>query len=453
MDHHHLAPRTTAFVACLLAVLSGAALPATSQAAETDANPLRFYQSGDSRSYLQASLGLDLAFFSHDNVWYGTAKERFGTDIDSWWESVLRAGIEGKYVLPSTQTVYGKVDAVQANTFDGVDACGTNADLGDVSSLRIDKAYVGWRSGNLFNTLGEDFLDLSFGRQTYTTGTLFLFGSEGGAGGKRAAYYLGGRKSADYAAIARLKSGPWSGDLFYFDNDSPFPINTEAGGATVEYAFSPSANLGGSVAALESDAESRDGMRIYDLRGSVKPFESAGGPAALQPLKLDAEYVYQDRDEDMEEGVGWYVRASYQWAELPWKPELTYHYASFDEGYDVLFYSATDWGSWFQGEITGEYDLFNENLDTHMIRLKVQPVEPLAINLFYYKFSLHSPEAMAVASDDYVDEWNLIFDWTVTKHLTLSLVGAYAIPDDGAKERFGDDEDWKAGMMMASVRF
>jgi hypothetical protein len=44
-------------------------------------------------------------------------------------------------------------------------------------------------------------------------------------------------------------------------------------------------------------------------------------------------------------------------------------------------------------------------------------------------------------------------DWTVNPHLTLSAVGAYALPDDGAKERFGDDEDWTALMMMASIRY
>jgi hypothetical protein len=207
------------------------------------------------------------------------------------------------------------------------------------------------------------------------------------------------------------------------------------------------------LATLESDNNSRDEMRLYDIRGSIKPFAAAGGPSTLQPLKLDGELVVEDRDDGQDNGLGWYLSASYQWSEVPWKPELTYRYSSFDENYDVLFYSATDWGSWFQGEITGEYDIFNENQDTHMIRLKVQPVEPIAVSLFYYAFSLHSPATLGVASDDYVDEWNLTVDWTVNKHLTLSWVGAYAFPDSGAEERFGDDETWKAMMVMASIRY
>lgn len=453
MDQDRLAPPTSTFALLLapFALLLALALP-TAILADENPNPLRFYKQ-DNGSYLQVTLGLDYAYFSQHNAWYGVDKSRFGTEIDSWSESLIRPGLEGTYFLPSSQSLYGRIDIVQANTFGGVDAGFTNAELGDVSWLGIDKAYLGWRSGRLFGSLGDDFLDLSFGRQIYSTGTAFLFGSEGGAGFRRAAYYLGGRKSADWAAIARMKSGPWSGDLFCFENNSVFPRNTSAGGATLGYAFAPEANIGGSVAAIESDVNSRDGMQVVDLRGSVQPFALAGGPAALRPLKFDGELVHENRDEAMDSGFGWYLAASYQWSEIPWKPELTYRYASFDEDYDTLFYSAVDWGSWFQGEITGEYDLFNTNLDSHMLRLKVQPVEPLALNLFYYRFSLHDPQFFGVQSDDYVDEWNLIADWSVTPHLSLSLVGALAIPGDGATEYFGDDENWTAGMVMATVRY
>ena len=452
MDHLPRCACQFVLSTCLLASLCH---PGTSLATEGDKNPLRFYQSSDEKSYLQATLNVDIAFFSQDNAWYGQDLGVMGVPIDTWWESLLRTGLEGNIVLPSTQTLYGRIDAVQANTFEGYDAAGTNAGLGDVSSLRIDKAYVGWRSGNLFSSLGEDFLDISLGRQIYKAGTLFLFGSEGGAGYNRAAYYLGGRRSADFTAIAKFKSGPWSGDLFFFDNDSPFPANTQATGLTLDYAFSDNGSIGGSLATLDADSASRDEMRLYDIRGSIKPFAAAGGPALLQPLTLNGELVVEDRDDDQETGLGWYVSASYQWNTVAWKPELTYRYSSFDEEYDVLFYSATDWGSWFQGEITGEYDLFNMNQDIHMLRLKVQPVESVAVSLFYYNFNLHSPSAVnaGVTSDDYADEWNLTVDWTVNDHLSLYWVGAYSTPDAGAEQRFGDDEDWKAMMVWMSIRY
>ncbi|MCL2789084.1 MAG: alginate export family protein [Desulfobulbus sp.] len=443
---------------CPIVLLSSAflALPSALLAAENvdDAvNPLRFYHSANG-SFLQATLGLDLAFFSQGNAWYGNDKGILkGQTVDSWWESLIRIGLEGNYVLPNTQSLYAKINVVQANTFGGIDADGTNAGMGDVKWLGIDNAYVGWRSGTLFNSLGQDFLDLSFGRQIYTVGTGFLFASEGEAGFQRAAYYLGGRNSADYAAIARMKSGAWSGDLFYFKDNSILPSNTRAGGCSMEYAFTDIAILGGSFSAIESDLSDRDGMQVFNLRGSINPFALINGPMILRPLTLEGEFVREQRDNNLPSGFGWYAAVSYQWSEMPWKPKLTYRYASFDEHYDTLFYSSTDWGSWFQGEITGEYDLFNTNLDSHMLRLKVQPVEPLTLNLFYYRFSLHNPGFFGVQDSHYADEWDLTADWTVNRHLTVSLVGALAVPGSGAIARLGGDSNWTATMVMITVRY
>ena len=444
--------RTTSSTALFLlsAVLT---LPAALPAAEEPANPLRFYKDHKG-SYLQLTLGLDLAFFSQSNAWYGNDKGVLGGQtVGSWTESVIRPGLEGRYVLPNSQSLYGRIDLVQANTFGGIDAAGTSVGMGDVNWLGIDNAYAGWRSGNLFGSLGEDFLDISFGRQTYTAGTGFLLYSQGSSGFRRAAYYLGGRNSADYAAIVRMKSGPWAADLFYFKDNDVFPADTRAGGGALEYAFSGEATLGGSIMAIESDLPDRDGMRVFNLRGSIKPFALMNGPAMLRPFAFDGEFVREERDHGMDAGTGWYAAVSYQWGEIPWKPELTYRYASFNEHYDTLFYSATDWGSWFQGEITGEYDLSNTNLDSHMLRLKVQPVESLALNLFYYRFSLHNPAFFEVRDSRYVDEWNLIADWTVNSHLSFSLVGALAIPASGAIARLGGDKNWTATMVMATVRY
>lgn len=430
------------------------ALPPAPLAAEEDAaNPLRFYHSANG-SFLQATLGLDLAFFSQNNAWYGNDKAVLkGQRVNSWWESLIRAGLEGHLVLPNTQSLYAGIDVIQANTFGGIDADGTNSGMGDVRWLGIDHAYVGWRSGTLFGSLGQDFLDLSFGRQMYTVGTGFLFASEGGAGFRRAAYYLGGRNSADYAAIARMKSGPWSGDLFYFKENSVSPDNTRAGGGSMQYAVADSATFGGSFSVIESDLPDRDGMQVLNLRGSIRPFALANGPTMLRPLTLDGEFVCEQRDNDLPSGFGWYAAVSYQWSEVPWKPELTYRYASFNEHYDTLFYSATDWGSWFQGEITGEYDLFNSNLDSHMLRLKIQPMEPLTLNLFYYRFNLHDPGFSGARSSHYADEWNLTADWTVNRHLTVSLAGALAIPGNAATALLGGNHNWTATMVMVTVRY
>lgn len=124
---------------------------------------------------------------------------------------------------------------------------------------------------------------------------------------------------------------------------------------------------------------------------------------------------------------------------------------SFDENYDSLFYNSTDWGNWFQGEILGEYALANENLDSHMLRLKLQPIDPVTVNLIYYKFMLHNVDAGA--SDDYADEYNLIVDWAVNDNLSLSVVGAIADPDDAATQQTGGNDTWSYVMVFGTVKF
>lgn len=116
---------------------------------------------------------------------------------------------------------------------------------------------------------------------------------------------------------------------------------------------------------------------------------------------------------------------------LPWKPQLFYRYASFsgggNRGFDPLFTGLSDWGSWFQGEVLGEFVLSNSNLNSHQVRLKLQPNDHLTLNLIHYKFLLFNrnqdfgitPEE--VASRSLADEVDVILDvspadwWSMTR--------------------------------------
>ena len=51
--------------------------------AEEDAakNPLRFWE-GQNKSYLQATIKADLAYFSQSNSWFGEAKANLGESSD-----------------------------------------------------------------------------------------------------------------------------------------------------------------------------------------------------------------------------------------------------------------------------------------------------------------------------------------------------------------------------------
>jgi hypothetical protein len=438
---------------CASLLLSTALVTSNVQAADADKpNPLQFY-TNENGSSAKLTLEADLNFFSQSNAWFGNSATVLGKKSDSWWESLLRPGIDASYVLPSTQSLYGQLNAVQANTFGGIDAGGTNVNYGDVQDFRIDHAFAGWRSGNLFSALDKDFLDISFGRQSYTLGDAFLFSTEGAAGFNRGAYWIGGRKTADYAGIVRMKSGAWSSDLIYLAADDIAKTDTKLGGGNVNYSVEKTANIGAGFYTVSSDTASRDSMRLVNLRGGINPFTVAKGPAILQPLRFDAEYVHEDADTSFHNGNAWSLTTSYPFENAPWKPTLSYRYASFDEHYDPLFYGSSDWGNWYQGEILGEYALLNANLDSHMLRLKMQPIDPVTVNLFYYKFLLHDAAAAGVTSDKFADEYNLVVDWAVNDHLTLSAVGGIATPGEAAIQKTGGDKDWSYMMLGAVVKF
>lgn len=432
---------------CATLLLSAALTAGQAQAEEAEkANPLQFY-TGENGSYAKVTLEADLGFFTQGNSYFGKSEDNLGKKSDHWWESLIRPGLDVNYVLPSTQTLYGQFDVVQANTFGGIDAAASTD--GDGHSLRVDHAFAGWKSGNLFSSLGEDFLDISFGRQRYTLGNGFLFASQGSASGERAAYWIGGRNSADYAGIIRMKSGNWSSDLIYFDPDLPKSRDndTRLGGGNVEYTVEKMGNIGGGFYVMESDDPSRDSMNIYNLRAGVFPFAVAGGADALKPLHIEGEYAQENRDSGLQNGNAWYAQVSYEAEHCPWTPTLTYRYASFDENYDSLFFGSTDWETWYQGEILGEYPLDNSDLDTHMLKLKVKPIEPVAVTLAYINYNTHQTD------EDFAQEYDLIIDWTVNDHLALSLVGGIATPDDAAEVKYKGDDNWSYMMMFGSIKF
>jgi len=432
-------------------VLLSAVLMGGTVQAEEQSNPLQFY-TGENGSYAKVTLEADLAFFTQGHSWFGNSANVLGEKSDSWGESLVRPGLEVNFVLPDTQSIYGKIDAVQANTFAGLDAAGSNYGDEDVSSLRVDHAYVGWKSGNLFDSLDEDFLDISFGRQEYVVGNGFLFANQGGSGGKRAAFWIGGRDSADYAGIIKMKSGNWSGDLAYFEADDNPDSHTEVGGGNIEYNAEGVAYVGAGLYTIDSDIDARDSMLVYNARVGVNPFAFMSGMDTLEPLHFEFEYVYEDKDDDLPEnlkrsGNAWYASVGYTVESCPWKPSLMYRYASFDGDYDSMYYGATDWETWYQGEIIGEYVLLNEDLDSHTLKLTLQPLDAVTVTLAYMNFDRH------VSGDDYAQEYDLIVDWSVNDHLSFSVVGGIADPDEAAIAETGGSDNWSYMMLFGSLSF
>lgn len=424
-------------------------------------SPLVLWE-GDNNSFLKASLKAEMAYFDQSNSWFGEAQANLGANSTDWYETVITPAINGSYFFDDDKgELYGRLDMVSANTED-TDAAGSNVGRGkDASHTAVENAYLGWRSGDMWSNLGKDFLDVSFGRQQYVAGTGFLFYSQGGNGGNRGGYWMGDRKASEYAGVAKFTYKQLKTDLVYFKADDNPSSDTKVGGVTVDYSLGDFGGIGGGYYSVSSDIETRDSMDVYDIRYSVTPFRAFNVADWLKPLSFEGEFVREENGNKLE-ADGWYLSGAYSFDDTPWKPTLTYRYSAFDgnnpnssknQDFDPLFYGFYDWGYWYQGEILGEYVLSNSNLKSSMVRLSADPTDAIHINLFYYHFTLDDPEGFGVQSDDFADEWNLTVDWSAGKYLSFSLVGAYASPDDGAKQYTGGDDDWAYGMLYANFSF
>jgi hypothetical protein len=262
------------------------------------------------------------------------------------------------------------------------------------------------------------------------------------------------RKSFQESFIASLKSNTLKAEGFYLQN-RPRRGGTQgdAFGANFEYTFAGSLTAG--VTYMVADAKQSDSDELDVWSGRL-------GWKGLGGLELSGEYVIEDSSQI--EADGWYGQVAWSFSDTAWSPWISYRYADFDgddpttdtdERFREIAYGYTDYGSWFQGEITGNYPLANGNLKSHQFRVKATPSEKWTLNLFYYDFTLNEPSGLdsVVTSDDWGDEINFTADWAATDEWYIIGVLGVLLPGDAAEQWVGGDEDWLYSMLYVSYTF
>jgi hypothetical protein len=397
------------------------------------------YNANDTKLDLQ--LTVVGAQFGQDKSWFGESHDFLNASEDHWTEFGTKFGtsFESKQL---GGTFFGQASGIYTQQ-SGDDASGLTAGLDDVSQTTLEQANLGWKTEDTVTGLEESTLSMKVGRFDYSIGTGMIITDGGSDGGDRGGWYIGMRKSFQNAGIISLDSKKLKAQVFRIKNNPRRGgAQGEGRGANVDYTFG------------EADAVTLGAtyLRVY-LEGSNDDFDTYDGRAswtALPGLTFSGEYALEDGD-DLS-GKGWYGQALYQFSDVPWKPALTYRYALFNDEFNTLAYGYTDYGYWFQGEIAGNYPLYNNNLKSHMGRLKLEPHEGVVVSLFYYNFSLDEPSSFApnVTSDDFGDEVNLTVDWQATDRIYVIGVLGQLSPGDAAEQWTGGDEDWKYAMFYVS---
>jgi len=388
-------------------------------------SPARAYELyADEDTHLNADFLAVYGLFNSRHNYDGTAGG------STWREGFIKYGVSGDQGLAGHGTAYGALNWVSSGTWGDGDAAG-NTD-GSERTTKIEDAYLGWRSADLFPALGKDGVDFSVGRQVVKIGRGFLINDDGpnlgkgpadGALNRGGAYYLAARHAFDRTAVLRLGGQEGlHGSVLWLKSDNRAQAETELAAGTLDYTAA-AGTLGltwvrgmGVTDQWANDVQKqRDGLNTYSLRGE--------GSAGIDNASFAFEYAWQDKDTGPEKA--WYGEAGYTFADVSWAPKLTYRYTRYSQKWDPLFTGlSTGYGTWVQGEVAGNYaGPFNSNTGIHHIGLKATPLENLTIAALYFDFNtLRKHDALNLDAR----ELDLYVEWAVNSHLIISpLVGIY----------------------------
>jgi hypothetical protein len=395
------------------------------------------------------------AVFANKDSWFGESRSFLGDNTDHWSEYGIEPRLTYEWKVGSG-TLFGQLSAVHTQT-GGDDASGLTIDNGDNSSTNTEQANIGWKTTDPLESLKGYEFSVSVGRQDYKIGSGMLIADGGSDGGDFGGWYIGSRKAHQESALIQLKNDKLLAETFRLKNrPRSGGIQGEAYGANVEYTFWGTTKLGGTYMKVDANEDGFDQLDVWDGRLDWTP------DGVLSGVGVSGEFAHQDSDEFNADG--WFAQGSYQFQKAPWTPSLIYRYAHFDgdnpdttrnEGWRNLAYGFTDYGSWYQGEISGNYPLSNTSLNSNLYRIKAQPNDKITLNLMYYDFWFDDPSVLGtgVTSDDWGKELNFTIDWAVTEQFYVIGVLGNLSPGKAAEQWTGGDNDWRYSMLYVSYSY
>lgn len=371
----------------------------------------------------------------------------------SWLEGFIKYGLSGDADLAGAH-VYGAFNLLTSGVGGDGDAAGFSD--GSEHLTKIEDAYLGWRSGDLFPALGQDGVDLSFGRQQVTVGNGFLIAGDSlnfGRGvspglNRGGGYYIAARKAFDRTAVLRLGGDEgWRSDLMWLKSDNRAQQDAEMAVATLEH-VGDLGTFGATYIDVLDTAENWDNPT--DPRDGTKTAAARyEGDMGIPDLYLSAEYAWQDRDKGDENA--WYAEAGWTFSDVMWSPSVHYRFSRFSDRFDPLFYGNTrPFGTWFQGEVAGNYaGPFDSNTKANMVSVEASPIDDITLGLLLFDFDTVDDRLRNTDGR----EADLYGIWSINQHLAiLPLVGLYK-PGSSNETQLGDHHTNVYSQLMVSITF
>lgn len=433
----------------------------------------------------QLSVGAQIqtAFFGDiNNQAGGVAKTHLST---AFWEFSATPRLDGSLNVVEESQLYGGFSYVYSSTLNHDLSGYTQKDvaiyqqesdfltLGTYDNYRhankTETLFLGWKSGKLLDEEEKIHMDLSGGQQNFKLGSGFLLNYGADNGGNLGTGWINPRTAFKNTLIGRLTVADIKFEGFSLQTRPLNPAEKRHyQGGNVEYTVSDSSTLGLSYINTrnhrflhENGSHESLGLQAIDnntlnVRFDFSPWDN---------VTISTEYAHQLNSTKIStkerirktnyHASGGFGQIEYKRDDLLWQPAISYRYAIQSNQFDAMSPGFSTWGTWFQGEITGEWVLDNANLRTHVGCLILTPEESLTLNLLYYHFMFDNARAFDLMSANYGNEVNLLTDWEVNESLNMSVGLEAFIPNEGAKQYLGGDANkvWLQAMLSASFEF
>jgi Alginate export len=425
---------------------------------------LGFGEAGIGPLFLRPTLNAQIYIAGSHNAGFN-GRWSFGPvqDANHWLEHSNEEGLNVRYPLGNYGTLKGRISGIYSLTASGPDGAVSNGSERTVDAYTLESGYLAWQSEDIFPQLGHNAIELSAGNQNYQVFDGLLFWDGGQDSTDRGANWISPRKAFRETGIARFNLEGFTFEGVHLKyNDNP-DTHTRLGAGRIEYVtddwFMKHLKVGFMAFDIyESDTASRDGM------AGIYVYHEATPLPALRDFAYQASFVRESNSKSsgLSEAYGWYVTPAYQLSSLPWQPQLSYRYASFSGGgtraFDSLFTGLSDWGSWFQGELLGEFVLSNSNLNSNQVRLLLKPSEIVTLNLIYYKLLLDNRNqdfglTPSRVKRSLADEVDLIVDVAVTNWWSVTATCSVANPNQGFREAVNGSATWLNGYLYMNFNF
>lgn len=403
----------------------------------------------DPPTAFEYEFGLDLnAFFaSNDEAWFGESPAVVGAEIDQWSEYGVEPSVA--FRMPSGKgTLFGTLSVVGTYTL-GNDASGLTIGIRNPREVTLEQGHLGWTAEEVLSAFEGESFTVKLGSFDYQIGSGLLVVDGTNDGGERGGWNMGLRRSFREALLLQLATESFTLEAFRLAN-RPRAGGTQGDlfGVNLERRFHGDYSAGGTL--MWVNARSNLGSHLAVLSGRLDRAPETG-------FGFSAELVAQRSD--LIEAEGGFGQVSYALGDLRWAPVFSYRHAAFsgddaatavDERFREVAYGSTDWGTWFQGELTGGYALGNGNTTSDLVRVDLAPNEDLALHLLYFRFRFDEIAGTGLTSHDWGDELDLIVEWAYDDRLSFSGVLATLVPGQAATQLTGGARNWMQVALYAT---